>query len=178
MKKKWLAGILCILICCGCSKSIVLQKQTFTIELGEDVYANPALYVKDAEKVNVSKMKVICKTSGVNKKDNRFVTGNQDYLVTGEYDFVLETGNQDISFKIKIKDTKPPTVQKTVHEVNVTSGSLVDWSSYFPSTDISGVSYSTSPVLDTTNPGDYTVMVKIADRFGNGSEYEVVVHVL
>lgn len=175
--KKYLILCLCLFLC-ACSKSITLSKQTFTIELGDDVYANPALYVKDAQNKNLSNMEVICKTSGVKKKDNRFVTGNQDYLVVGEYDFYLKTGSQNIDFKIKIKDTQPPTVQEKVSSIEVSKGTIVDWSQYFPATDISGVSYSTSPVLDTTNQGEYTVLVKVSDRFGNGNEYEVVVHVV
>ncbi|MDD7280984.1 MAG: hypothetical protein PUH10_03215 [Erysipelotrichaceae bacterium] len=175
--KKGLILLLCLSLV-GCSNSIVLSKQTFTIELGEDVYANPSLYIKDSEKVNTKNMKVVCKTSGVQKVNNRFVTGSQDYLVVGEYDFCLKTGSNDINFKVKIKDTKPPTVQKTTHEITIPVGTIVDWSQYFPASDISGVSYSTSPILNTSTPQDCTIMVKIADCFGNNTEYEVVVHVV
>lgn len=53
MRKLWIIFI-CLLVCTGCSSQIELQKQTFTIELGKDVYANPALYVKEDKNYDTS----------------------------------------------------------------------------------------------------------------------------
>ena len=175
--KKLLIFICSFFLLAGCSKAPVLQKQTFTIELGEDVYANPALYVKDAEKYDTEKMKIVALSSGIRKKDNRFVTGAQEYLVAGEYNFRLENGSQKIDFKIKIKDTKPPTVLKSTSSITVPQGTLVNWENYFNASDISGIAYSMSPILDTTNKGEYTILLKISDRFGNSTEHEVTVRV-
>ena len=176
--KKWVVAILtCALLLSGCSSKVTLLKQTFTIELGNDVYANPRLYIENPDNYDLDEMKISVKTGGIYKKDNRFVTGGMDYLVAGEYDFVLEYGSQSIDFKIKIKDTQPPTVTRAVSEITVAQYTIVNWYDYFSASDISGVSFSTSPLLDTSNTGDYTVLLKISDRFGNADEREVVVHV-
>ncbi|MCF0106926.1 MAG: membrane lipoprotein lipid attachment site-containing protein [Holdemanella sp.] len=161
----------------GCSKKITLQKQTFTIELGKDVYANPSLYINNADDYDTEKMEIICKANGISKKDNRFVTGKMDYLVVGEYDFELDTGSQTIPFVIKIKDTQPPVITKFTNDITVNKGAWIDWTKYFEASDISGVSFSVSPIIDTSQVGDHTILVKVADRFGNASEKEVIVHV-
>lgn len=178
MKKILVALMTLCFMMCGCSRKLTLMKQTFTIELGNDVYANPSLYVENIDLYDLDAFTISAKTAGVYKKDNRFVTGSMDYLVAGEYDFVMDYKSQSVNFKIKIKDTQPPTVTHAVSEINVWKGTIVSWSDYFSAADISGVFFSTSPILDTTNSGDYTILVKIQDRFGNTDEREVVVHVL
>lgn len=37
------------LVLSGCSQPVDLRKHTFTIELGQDVYANPALYADEGQ---------------------------------------------------------------------------------------------------------------------------------
>lgn len=176
MKKLGVLFLACIMLC-GCSRKVNLMKQTFTIELGNDVYANPRLYVENVDMYDLEAFSISAKTAGVYKKDNRFVTGSMDYLVAGEYDFVLDYKNQSVDFKIKIKDTQAPTVTRSVSEIWIGKGTIVSWADYFSAADISGVFFSTSPILDTTNEGDYTILVKIQDRFGNTDDREVVVHV-
>lgn len=176
MKKIVLLLLSCMMLC-GCTRKISLLKQTFTIELGNDVYANPRLYVENVDIYDLDKFNISAKTAGVYKKDNRFVTGSMDYLVAGEYDFVLDYKSQSVNFKIKIKDTQAPTVTRAVSEIWIGKGTIVDWSDYFSAADISGVFFSTSPILDTSNEGDFSILVKIQDRFGNTDEREVVVHV-
>ena len=100
MRKLWIIFI-CLLVCTGCSSQIELQKQTFTIELGKDVYANPALYVKEDKNYDTSNMSVQAVSSGIRKMDNRFITGGMDYLVVGEYDFKIVDGDKEYPFKIK-----------------------------------------------------------------------------
>lgn len=177
MKKILIALLTFSFVIAGCSKRLTLMKQTFTIELGNDVYANPSLYVENVDAYDMDSFNISAKTAGVYKKDNRFVTGSMDYLVAGEYEFVLEYKLQRLDFKIKIKDTQPPSVTRAVSEITVGKGTIVSWSDYFSADDISGVFFTTSPILDTTNPGDYTILLKIQDRFGNTDEREVIVHV-
>lgn len=176
MKKKLL--ILCLsFVLFGCSSSIELSKQTFTIELGQDVYANPALYVKNSENIRLDDYSVSPVTSGIRKKDNRFVSGTMDYLVVGEYDFVLKKGDDKWPFKIKIKDTKPPTIVTSVTEITVKQNAIISWQDYLKGSDLSGVSYSCSPILDTGVLGDTQVVVTVSDRFGNAVSKEITAHV-
>ncbi len=72
---------------CACSLGVQLKKSMFTIELGKDIYANPTLYLKNA--TFSSRLKVVSKSVGVDKKNNRFMTSGMDYLVVGEYDFAI-----------------------------------------------------------------------------------------
>ena len=67
MKKKisWALGLLLLW---GCAAPVELQKQTFTIELGKDVYANPALYVKDGKNYHTEDMSVVSVSRGIAKK--------------------------------------------------------------------------------------------------------------
>ena len=173
MKKSLLLAA--ALVLAGCAQPVELKKHTFTIELGQDVYANPALYVAQGQTATAS-MSVVPAVSGIGKKDNRFVSKGYDYLLVGEYDFVLENGGTRTPFKIKIKDTKPPTVTAEVTEIDAALGERIDWNSYFHATDISGVSYE-APFDTTATPGDHDIVVKITDRFGNTLEKPVKVKV-
>ncbi len=164
--KKRLWAILCLIfLITGCS-SLRLQKQTFTIELGQDVYANPSLYIKNADNYDLSKISVVALSTGIVKKDNRFITKNMDYIVVGEYDFKIVSGRQEIPFRIKIKDTKPPVVLSSIAELTIAPGEMVNWNDYFPATDLSGVSYEVVG-LDYNNRGEYDCVLNISDRFGN-----------
>ena len=175
MKKKWILIFLCFLLS-GCGKPVELKKHTFTIELGKDVYANPGLYVKDASVHDLDKMEIDSVSPGIVKNANRFVSSGYDYLLIGEYEFELTKGKETVPFKIKIKDTKPPTITNMVSEVEVLQGTEIDWDSYFHATDLSGVKYSAnqevSPYL-----GEYDVEVTISDRFGNSVVQPVKVSV-
>ncbi len=55
---------------CACSMGVQLKKQTFTIELGKDIYANPTLYLKDSSRT--SRLEVVSKSVGVDKKEQSF----------------------------------------------------------------------------------------------------------
>jgi hypothetical protein len=159
----------------GCSGEVTLRKHTFTIELGQDVYANPALYAESGQQ-GLEHMTVSPVSTGIARKDNRFISRGYDYLLVGEYDFVIENGGTSTPFRIKIKDTRPPTVISEVTEMDATVGERIDWVSVFPATDISGVSYE-APFDTTATPGDHDVTVKISDRFGNAVEKPVKVKV-
>ena len=141
---------------CACSMGVQLKKQTFTIELGKDIYANPTLYLKDSSRT--SRLEVVSKSVGVDKKNNRFMTSGMDYLVVGEYDFAIQDGNKEYPFVIKVKDTTPPVCASEVSQ-------NIDWNSYFHATDLSGVTFEAN--VDTSSASTQDVQVKISDRFGN-----------
>lgn len=175
MKMSELAVVLtgCLLLA-GCQSMPELKKHTFTIELGQDVYANPALYIKENE--STAGLEVVPETTGIAKKDNRFISRGYDYLVVGEYDFALKKGSEQEAFRIKIKDTRPPTVTQDTTQINADLGEHIDWKTYFAATDLSGVSYE-APLDTTATPGDHDIVVKISDRFGNTVERAVRVSV-
>ncbi len=172
MFKRLCISLLCLFVLVGCS-STELRKQTFTIELGQDVFANPELYVKNAN----DNMEVKAVSNGIRKKDNRFVTGNMDYLVVGVYDFKIVEGHKETPFRIKIKDTQAPVVTNVKSEITVSADSTIDWASEFEATDLSGVDYTCDPDVDTSTAGEYEVSLTIADRFGNSTSRTVKVTV-
>ena len=157
--------ILCLLLC-GCSRPVELKKQTFTIELGQDVYANPALYVKDQSSYDLQNMEVSPVTVGIVKSKNRFISMGYDYLLVGEYDFEIERKKESFPFKIKIKDTKPPTIIKSPDEIYVKKETVIDWSYYFEAEDLSGVEYNATQDFFQYN-GQNFVDLTISDHFGN-----------
>lgn len=170
MRKK--LGILFLaLILCACSANIQVKKKMFTIELGKDIYANPSLYLKNDS--HTSNLKMVAKSVGVDKKDNRFMTKGMDYLVVGEYDFAIENGNKEYPFVIKVKDTTPPVCSSNVTQINVSQNQTIDWNSYFHATDLSGVIFTSN--VDTSQTGNQEVEVKISDRFGNAVTKTVTV---
>lgn len=152
----------------GCT-TVELANQTFTVELGADVYANPRLYLKDEDSIDISKASVVALTPGVAKTSNRFVSKDSDYLNIGEYDFVLEYKGNEYPFVIKVKDTKPPTCQKNPTSIEATLGENIDWEEVFAATDISGVYYE-APSDATSYAGINTITVRVYDRFGNSAE--------
>lgn len=161
--RKGIICFLCLILLCGCSTGVQLKKQTFTIELGKDIYANPSLYIKNG--VDSTRLKVVSNSVGIEKVDNRFVTSGLDYLVVGEYDFSIVNGKQTIPFVIKVKDTVAPVCSSDVSQITISQGSNIDWNSYFQASDLSGVNFEAN--VDTSQVGTQNVTVKIADRFGN-----------
>lgn len=161
------AGLL-LLVLAGCARPVELAKQTFVVELGSDVYANPSLYVKDAADEEVTGMEIISASPGVQKTDNRFISSGQEYLVSGEYDFILKNGAEEIPFVIKVKDTLPPSTKNQVESAETTLGVMPDWASLFEAADLSGVSYD-APASAVENRGESDVEVTISDRFGNST---------
>ncbi|MDO4467405.1 MAG: hypothetical protein Q4C49_10455 [Bacillota bacterium] len=173
--RKILTIVVCMFLLCGCSSS-PLKKQTFTIELGNDVFANPILYVKD--NVDVEGMSVKTLNVGIRKEDNQFVSGSNDYILVGTYDFAIVTKTgREIPFKIKIKDTKPPTLRSYKKEITVKKGSIINWDDYIGADDLSGISYEMIPNIDTTIVGSYPIDLKVSDRFGNSVTKTIVVNV-
>ncbi len=149
----------------GCSPKLHLKNQTFVFELGQDIYANPEVYLHP-EEVNLDGLVVEAKSPSVSLLNNRFVSVNLEYLNVGEYDFVLRQGKQEIPFLVKVKDTKPPTLQKFPASIEVFLGTEIDWPAVFEATDLSGVYYE-APTSLTSTLGEHEVDVKIRDRFGN-----------
>ena len=115
-------------------------------------------------------MSVQAVSSGIRKMDNRFITGGMDYLVVGEYDFKIVDGDKEYPFKIKIKDTQPPTVNNAPTEISVARETIIDWSQYFDASDLSGVSYSVNQNFSTAQAGSVDIVLKISDRYGNAVE--------
>lgn len=165
-----------LLLLTGCSGPS-LQRQTFTVELGQDIYANAALYIKDAQNYPTDDWEVEAKSSGIVKTQNRFTSENMDYLVVGQYDFVIHAGNRDIDFSISVKDTQPPTILSCPSEISVSTGQSVDWSAYIKASDLSGVSFSTASEFNPSSAGEQDVSVRISDRFGNAVTREIHVNV-
>ncbi|MCI9040343.1 hypothetical protein [Dubosiella newyorkensis] len=172
--KKWIlnAGI-CIMLS-GCAQTLDLKKQTFTIELGQDVYANPNLYMKEDRLVDQKRLKVVPVTNGIAIKDNRFISVGKDILEVGEYDFKLDYDGDATPFVIKIKDTQPPTLTNTPSSIEVGYLEKIDWDSVFQASDLSGVTYESANDLTSTS-GEKDTVVKIKDRYGNTIEQPIKV---
>ena len=168
--------MMCLLVLTGCSGP-TLQRQTFTVELGQDIYANAAVYIKDAQNYPTDDWEVEAKSSGVVKTQNRFTSENMDYLVVGVYDFVIHAGNRDIDFSISVKDTQPPTILSCPTEIDISAGQSIDWSAYIKASDLSGVSFSTTSDFNASAAGSQDVSVRVSDRFGNAVTREVHVNV-
>lgn len=154
------------LVLSGCGQKAQLTNQTFVFELGKDVYANPDLYLNNPEDFEIGELSIEAKSPRVSLINNRFVSFNLDYLSVGEYDFVLRQGNREIPFLVKIKDTQPPTLQKSPAYIEVLIGSEIDWQEVFGAADLSGVYYE-GPTSLTSTVGDHEVDMRIRDRFGN-----------
>ena len=160
---EWILIIITIFLVILLFRYIQLKKQMFTIELGKDIYANPTLYLKDSSRT--SRLEVVSKSVGVDKKNNRFMTSGMDYLVVGEYDFAIVDGSKEYPFVIKVKDTTAPVCASEVGQITIGVGQNVDWNSYFHATDLSGVTFEAN--VDTSTASTQDVQVKISDRFGN-----------
>ncbi|WP_019893321.1 hypothetical protein [Allobaculum stercoricanis] len=159
-------ALLLTVLLAGCHQDFELTNQTFVMELGTDVYANPALYINDPDQIDVSKLSVEPQTPGITILENRFVSVSLDYLGVGTYDFVMKEGREETPFVIKVKDTQPPTLQSTPSEVTVDWGQQPDWQAFYGGTDLSGVYYEMNQNI-WTEAGEHDIEVKIRDRFGN-----------
>lgn len=172
---KELGLLVLIFLLVSCAAPIQLKKQTFTIELGQDVFANPSLYAKSPVS-NDAKIDPV--TKGIKKVNNRFVNVGTDFLVVGVYDFELKDRGQSVPFSIKIKDTKPPTLSNAQSDIDVYRYTTIDWSKLLGASDLSGVTYQVDATIDTTTLGSQTVKIRVSDRFGNSVVREVTIHVV
>lgn len=152
----------------GCAQNYRLTNQTFVMELGDDVFANPSLYLDNPESVNLSRLSIEARSPGVTIKDNRFVSVSLDYLGVGEYDFAIKDGVQETPFIIKVKDTQPPVLKNAPDTITVPWGSVIDWQDVLGGTDLSGVYYE-PPADITSTPGEHVISIRIRDRFGNAT---------
>ena len=169
MNMRWKKGLLALMslsFLTGCAQRYTLTNQTFVFELGDDVFANPSLYIESPEKVNVSKLSVEPQSPGITVTDNRFVSVSLDYLGVGEYDFAMVEGHSKTPFVIKIKDTKAPVLSSTPAELTVPWGTDVNWQDVYGGNDLSGVYYDV-PVAALWSVGTRDIDVRIRDRFGN-----------
>lgn len=172
-----LAALLALgMVLSGCKQNFQLTNYTFVMELGTDVYANPALYIDHPESVDLSVLSIEPKSSGITISNNRFVSVSLDYLGVGSYDFVLRDGDAQTPFVIKVKDTRAPVVHNQVSQVDVEWGVMPDWAAIFGATDLSGVYYD-APTDFLTSPGEHDITVRIRDRFGNAVDQPVHVSV-
>ena len=153
----------------GCHQPPRLAKQTYTFELGADVYANPDVYVENPDEINSSKIEILALTPGIAKLNNRFVSTGSEYLAVGEYDFMMKNGSQEYPFAVKIKDTQPPKPSKSPDSIEIGLGSAVDWASVYEASDLSEVYYE-APMDVSANAGEQDITVRISDRFGNTVE--------
>lgn len=150
----------------GCGHKVQLTNQTFVFELGQDIYANPDLYLNNPQDFEMGELLVEATSPRVSLINNRFVSTGLEYLSVGEYDFIIRQGNREIPFLVKVKDTKPPTLQQSPASIEVLWGSEIDWQEVFEATDLSGVYYE-GPTSLTSEVGEHEVDMKIRDRFGN-----------
>lgn len=160
----------------GCLGAPVLTKQTFTFELGSDVYANPRVYIENPDREDAQEMEITAVTPGIQRTENRFVSTGKDYLQIGEYDFMLVDGSREIPFKIKVKDTQPPKIMNPVSSVDAALGSTIDWASVLQGVDLSDVYYE-APRDVTSAAGEQEITVKVLDRFGNSTDKQITVNV-
>lgn len=169
----------CGLLLCslaGCAQNYRLTNQTFVKELGDDVFANPSLYIDNPEDVNLSRLSIETLSPGVTIKDNRYVSVTLDYLGVGEYDFVMKDGVRQTPFVLKVKDTQPPVLKNSVDTLTVDLGSTIDWQNVLGATDLSGVYYD-APTDITSSAGEKDITVRIRDRFGNATAKQIRVTV-
>ncbi len=169
MKNVWKKGIpalMAIGLLAGCAQRYTLTNQTFVFELGDDVFANPSLYIETPEKVDTSRLSVEPQSPGITISDNRFVSVSLDYLGVGEYDFAMVEGHSKTPFVIKIKDTKAPVLAQSPAELTVPWGTDVNWQDVYGACDLSGVYYDV-PVDALWSVGTKDIEIRIRDRFGN-----------
>lgn len=177
MKRAWTMAALVALLLAGCAQAPKLTNRTFVLELGTDVYANPSLYIDNADSINVSRLKIMPQSPGLALVDNRFVSSTLDYLGVGTYDFVMsQDGGGEQPFVIKIKDTQPPAVSSAPDSIEVPWQSTIRWEDYIQADDLSGV-YIDAPSGVSDTPGDHTVDVRVRDRFGNSTTRQIQVTV-
>lgn len=152
----------------GCHQNFTLTNQTFVMELGDDVYGNPGLYLNNPDSVDLTKLSVEPVSSGITVTDNRFVTVGLDYLGVGEYDFAIRQGDETTPFRIKIKDTKAPSLGAAPSELTLSYGQEVNWDEIYHASDLSGVYYEAPSDL-SVNTEERDVQIRIRDRFGNST---------
>ncbi|MGX8834710.1 hypothetical protein ACWG0P_10900 [Amedibacillus sp. YH-ame6] len=183
--KKLLSMIMVFTSCltaCG-SASIKLQKETFNVELGEQINTKASTYLaKDTDKDVLKESKVSFKESKYYSVDNKSETlkaKDKDYLPVGRYSGSVKYQDNKQDFIVEVKDTTAPKFIDFKDEISIEVGSEVKLEGYFKAEDLSQVSISINKdKLDITKEGSYEIQVTAADEYKNKDTKKATIKVI
>lgn len=174
MKKKVVLVIICltVVLLVGLfiihkkSNTIILKKEEFIYELGEEISADVSNYIKDADSIkNITEYKIV--TDDFKIVDKKLVINN-DKPTVGDYNINIVHKNVSKKVIIKIVDTTSP--EFTTFEENIKieqTSEEVDLLKYFEATDLTEVKITIDGEYDLTQEGDYDINVIATDANGN-----------
>lgn len=156
---------------------IVLNKDEFVFELGEDISADVSYYLKDADSTkNIKSYKLSSETLKI--EGNKFILENTNYIELGEYKINITYKKINKEFIIKVIDTTSPEFEdfKEVIELEETTEN-VDLKNYFKVKDLTETKIQIEGEYDLTTSGEYKINVIAVDSSNNEITKESIIKV-
>ena len=146
---------------------IELKNKSMTIEYGESISTSAKDYLLNDNKELLKEAKV------------NFNEKNKEYLSLGNHDIKISYRDQELIFKVIVKDTIKPKFVEYKEELEFEEGSEeIDFLSYFKAKDLSKVTLALDDgTFDVNTPGEYKVIVTASDVSGNKSIKELNVKI-
>lgn len=149
--------------------NITLLKEEFVVEYGTPVSAIPKDYI-DAEDKVLEETKIV--VSKVRHEENK------DYEKVGTYQATATYKNEELTFKIVVKDTTKPVFKDFKEKVEVPREYTGDLVKEFTAEDLSEVTITVdTKEVDFSKAGEYKANVTATDKYKNKAtkEFTVVV---
>jgi len=156
---------------------IILNKDEFVFELGEDISADVSYYLKDADSTkNIKSYKLSSDTLKID--GNKFILENTNYIELGEYKMNITYKKINKEFIIKVHDTTSPEFEdfKEVIEIEETTEN-VDLKNYFKVKDLAETKIQIEGEYDLKTPGEYKINVIAIDSSDNEVIRESIIKV-
>ena len=190
MKKKRLIiilviGILTVIFLIGLlflsnKDRIVLKKDTFIFELGEEVPFDAAYYLNDDSIKNINQIEFDLESrESVTIQENKLLSNKKDYLDVGKYPALLSYKKETKKFMIEVKDTTKPEFKEFNDKIVIEQNAKdVDLTKFFKAEDLTHVELSIKGEYDLSKIGDFVISVVATDEFKNQSKKEFTLTVI
>ena len=190
MKKKRLIiilviGILTVIFLIGLlflsnKDRIVLKKDTFIFELGEEVPFDAAYYLNDDSIKDINKINLELENrDSITIQENKLLSYKKDYLNVGKYPAILSYKKEIKKIMIEVKDTTKPEFKEFNDKIVIEQNAKdVDLTKFFKAEDLTHVELIVEGEYDLSKIGNYIISVLATDESKNQTKKEFTLTVI
>ena len=149
---------------------LVLKKDTFIFELGDEVPFTSSYYLKNPKEIkDIDKYKLnIENKDKFSIVDDKLLSKDAELLEVGTYKLSMKYKNKELQFQIKVEDTKKPEFKTVPEKITLEQNSKdVDLTKFFEAEDLSKVEITIYGDYDLSKIGTYKLEVIATDQYKN-----------
>ena len=149
---------------------LVLKKDTFIFELGDEVPFTSSYYLNNPKEIkDIDKYKLnIENKDKFSIVDDKLLSKDAELLEVGTYKLSMKYKNKELQFQIKVEDTKKPEFKTVPEKITLEQNSKdVDLTKFFEAEDLSKVEITIDGDYDLSKIGTYELEVIATDQYEN-----------